>query len=50
VRATGVFSALCCVTGGSYPEGKTIADLVKECEGHLQGGYTGIKINIGSSP
>jgi len=43
-------SSSCCpcyVTGGYYQEGKTIVDLVKECEGYLNLGYTGIKIKVG---
>jgi L-alanine-DL-glutamate epimerase-like enolase superfamily enzyme len=40
-------SALCYVTGGYYQEGKTVSDLVKECEGYLKMGYTGIKIKVG---
>ena len=37
----------CYVTGGYYKAGKTMSDLVKECEGYLKIGYTAIKLKIG---
>ena len=37
----------CYVTGGYYQEGKTIGDLVKECEGYVHMGYSAIKLKVG---
>ena len=37
----------CYVTGGYYQDGKTIADLVQECETYADMGYHAIKLKIG---
>ena len=39
--------ARCYVTGGYYQEGKTESDLVRECEGYADMGYTAIKLKVG---
>ena len=39
----------CYVTGGYYQDGKTVADLVRECEGYVQMGYNAIKLKIGGA-
>jgi L-alanine-DL-glutamate epimerase-like enolase superfamily enzyme len=40
-------SVPCYVTGGYYREGKTNADLVRECEGYAEQGYRAIKLKAG---
>ncbi len=37
----------CYVTGGYYQDGKTVADLVQECETYVDMGYNAIKLKIG---
>jgi len=37
----------CYVTGGYYQDGKTLADLVQECETYADMGYDAIKLKIG---
>jgi L-alanine-DL-glutamate epimerase-like enolase superfamily enzyme len=37
----------CYVTGGYYQDGKTISDLVQECESYVDMGYNAIKLKIG---
>ena len=37
----------CYVTGGYYQDGKTVADLVQECETYADMGYRAIKLKIG---
>ncbi|MEC9309500.1 MAG: mandelate racemase/muconate lactonizing enzyme family protein [Chloroflexota bacterium] len=37
----------CYVTGGYYQEGKTISDLVSECESYVDMGFNAIKLKIG---
>ena len=37
----------CYVTGGYYLEGKTIRDLVRECQSYVNMGYNAIKLKIG---
>ena len=37
----------CYITGGYYQEGKTISDLVQECETYADMGYNAIKLKIG---
>ena len=37
----------CYVTGGYYQDGKTVSDLVRECETYADIGYNAIKLKIG---
>ena len=37
----------CYVTGGYYQDGKTLTDLIKECETYASMGYRAIKLKIG---
>ena len=37
----------CYVTGGYYQDGKTVSDLVEECESYVDMGYNAIKLKIG---
>ena len=37
----------CYVTGAYYQDGKTVSDLVEECQGYLVIGYDAIKLKIG---
>ena len=40
-------TAPCYVTGGYYQDGKSVADLVQECETYVDMGYEAIKLKIG---
>jgi L-alanine-DL-glutamate epimerase-like enolase superfamily enzyme len=37
------------VTGGYYQEGKGIPDLIAECQGYVEAGFTAVKIKVGGT-
>ena len=37
------------VTGGYYQQGKGISDLIAECQGYVEAGFTAVKIKVGGT-